>query len=214
MHSLTGLIEVAGNIHWQTYDVKQIEPEEGFSVGFSLNGAWSRRDALRRVADVLQKNDVKWLWPKGDRWFLNGDGVSSFRPDYLKELTWLQGTILIEPEVDAPQHAVVLDADRTGYLTTVRFTIYRDEAFLQRQQRIFLSHKSANKPLARQYSDVLRLLGFDPWLDEEAMPAGTELNRGILQGFNDSCAAVFLITPAFMDEKYLRTEINYAVDQK
>ena len=68
--------------------------------------------------------------------------------------------------------------------------------------------------MARRFSMALESLGFSPWLDEEAMPAGTELNRGILKGFHDSCAAVFLITPEFKDEKYLRNEINYAVDEK
>ena len=46
------------------------------------------------------------------------------------------------------------------------------------------------------------------------MPAGTEVHRGIKDGFENSCAAVFFITPAFKDEAFLRSELNYAVDQK
>src|SRR5262249_23753400 len=79
---------------------------------------------------------------------------------------------------------------------------------------IFLSHKGADKPLVRDYWQLLKNMGFDPWLDEDAMVAGTELERGILQGFEKSCAAVFFITPNFRDEGYLATEVDYAIEQK
>jgi hypothetical protein len=82
------------------------------------------------------------------------------------------------------------------------------------RMKIFLSHKGSDKAFVRQFGDVLKLLGFDPWLDEDAMPAGTNLQRGILDGFNNSCAAVFFITPSFEDEKYLATEIDYAIGEK
>jgi len=80
--------------------------------------------------------------------------------------------------------------------------------------RIFLSHRSVDKPLVRRYYDALKQLGFDPWLDEEAMPAGASLERGILKGFEESCAAVFFVTGNFSDERYLATEVEYAVIQK
>ena len=80
--------------------------------------------------------------------------------------------------------------------------------------RIFLSHKGADKQLVREYKRTLEELGFDPWLDEDAMSAGTELERGILQGFKDSCAAIFFITPSFKDENYLATEVDYAIAEK
>jgi hypothetical protein len=80
--------------------------------------------------------------------------------------------------------------------------------------RIFLSHKSVDKPLVYRYYHALKELGFDPWLDEEAMPAGANLERGILKGFEESCAAVFFITENFKDQSYLATEVDYAVIQK
>jgi len=80
--------------------------------------------------------------------------------------------------------------------------------------KIFLSHKGSDKPFVRKFKDTLSLLGFSPWLDEDAMPAGTNLERGILQGFKDSCAAVFFVTPDFHDEKYLASEVDYAVQEK
>ena len=80
--------------------------------------------------------------------------------------------------------------------------------------RVFLSHKGADKPMVRMFKRILEEIGFDPWLDEDAMAAGAELERSILQGFKDSCAAVFFVTPNFQDESYLSTEINYAIQEK
>lgn len=77
--------------------------------------------------------------------------------------------------------------------------------------KIFLSHKSPDKGLVRDFKRTLELLGFDPWLDEDAMTAGTQLERGILQGMHESCAAVFFLTPKFSDESFLAAEINYAI---
>jgi hypothetical protein len=57
-------------------------------------------------------------------------------------------------------------------------------------------------------------LGFDPWLDESNMPVGSNLERELLRGFEQSCAAVFFITENFLDEAYLATEVEYAILQK
>ena len=82
------------------------------------------------------------------------------------------------------------------------------------ETRIFLSHKSIDKPIVERYYSALKALGFEPWLDEPDMPAGTNLERGILEGFEKSCAAVFFITANFKDEKYLASEVDYAIIQK
>ena len=119
---------------------------------------------------------------------------------------------MVEPELEA-------EAEAFGHPVQLKrkwlvFTILREEHVLNQQKRVFLSHKGVDKDLVRQYCDTLKSLGFAPWLDDEAMPAGTEVDRGILKGMQDSCAAVFFITPQFRDETFLRDEINYAVQQK
>lgn len=80
--------------------------------------------------------------------------------------------------------------------------------------KIFLSHKSVDKPLVHRYYHALKAVGFEPWLDEPNMPAGSNLERELLRGFEESCAAVFFVTDNFRDEKYLATEVDYAVRQK
>lgn len=80
--------------------------------------------------------------------------------------------------------------------------------------KIFLSHKSINKERVRNFKSTLELLGFSPWLDEEAMSAGANLERSLSKGMKDSCAAIFFITPEYKDENYLATEIDYAISRK
>ena len=81
-------------------------------------------------------------------------------------------------------------------------------------KRVFLSHKGVNKDLVIDFKETLELLGYEPWLDEDAMPAGTPLERGLFEGMKDSCGVVFFVTPEFRDEGYLETEINYAIQEK
>ena len=81
-------------------------------------------------------------------------------------------------------------------------------------RKIFLSHKTYDKARVLDYKEALEERGYETWLDDEAMPAGTELQRGLLQGMKESCAVVFFITPLFEDERFLRSEINYAIREK
>ena len=46
------------------------------------------------------------------------------------------------------------------------------------------------------------------------MDAGANLERELIRGFNESCAVVFFMTEHFKEEKYLATDIDYAVQQK
>lgn len=81
-------------------------------------------------------------------------------------------------------------------------------------KKIFLSHKGSDKEKVVDFKDTLELLGYKPWLDDDAMPAGTPVERGILEGMKTSCAVVFFITSSFEDEGYLRTEVEHAVREK
>jgi hypothetical protein len=82
------------------------------------------------------------------------------------------------------------------------------------QNSIFLSHKSTDKETVRLYYSALKAAGFSPWLDDENMHAGDQLDRGILDGFKESCAVVFFLTPSFKDELFLAAEINHARRQE
>ena len=84
----------------------------------------------------------------------------------------------------------------------------------ENEVKIFLSHKTVDKVIVERYHRALLELGYSPWLDKEDMVAGSNVERDILQGFEESCAAVFFVTKNFKDEKFLATEVDYAIQQK
>ena len=82
------------------------------------------------------------------------------------------------------------------------------------RKSIFLSHRGSDKDIVLEYKGILEEIGYKPWLDDEAMPAGTPLERGLLKGMQESCAVIFFVTPDFTDAGFLETEINYALTEK
>jgi hypothetical protein len=80
--------------------------------------------------------------------------------------------------------------------------------------RIFLSHKTVNKPMVQPYYDLLAALGFSPWLDEKDLKAGDTLHREIASGFDHACAVVFFVTADFKDERWLAHEVDQAVKRR
>lgn len=81
-------------------------------------------------------------------------------------------------------------------------------------RKVFLSHKGVDKPLVRDFTSTLAELGYDPWIDEDMLAAGHELERSLLKGMQESCGALFFITPAFTDVGWLSKEIDYAIAEK
>lgn len=79
--------------------------------------------------------------------------------------------------------------------------------------RVFMSHKGVNKPLVRAVSETLNMIGVKTWLDDEQMPAGQPVVRTLGKGVADCIAAVFFISDAFKDEKYIKHEIDWALDR-
>jgi hypothetical protein len=82
------------------------------------------------------------------------------------------------------------------------------------ETKLFLSHKTVDKPLVYRYYDALKQVGLDPWLDDPNMAAGADLASEIVRGFEESCAAVFFLTENFTEGDHLAAEIQHAVSQK
>ena len=96
---------------------------------------------------------------------------------------------------DKDYSVVIIKKDGTNLNSELLKLLERHEYVMGvKKMKIFLSHKTVNKPFVRKYKEFLDTL--------------------ILQGFKDSCAAVFFITPQYKDEGFLATEINYAMTQK
>ncbi|MDO6655929.1 toll/interleukin-1 receptor domain-containing protein [Anaerobacillus sp. 1_MG-2023] len=110
---------------------------------------------------------------------------------------------------------VILKIDGSNFESELHKLLQRHEVVMGVVGiKIFLSHKGVDKEMVRNFKSTLEIVGFDPWLDEDAMHAGVSLERGIRGGFTDSCAAIFFITPNFKDEAFLATEVDYAISEK
>jgi hypothetical protein len=133
-----------------------------------------------------------------------------------KQEGWIElfRTLIVRPFADDLSHRLGTAADLATPEARAVQAIPLSRIPSPKEVRIFLSHKSVDKPLVYRYYHCLKQIGFDPWLDESDMPVGANLERGILLGFQESCAAVFFITDNFADEKYLAAEVDYAVMQK
>jgi hypothetical protein len=213
MHGIIGLLADSGRINWQKspHNVWGNDNDVGLQISFPFTQKLTFRDAQRIISEAIIINKIDWIIPEREIWHVNISLLIKWlekegEPDYLKDLNWLSGVVRLKPEL--------IHMGRGHGESIFCLNIYQDEYLLNMKTKIFLSHKGSDKPMVRRFHDVLEILGFEPWLDEEAMPAGTERDRGILQGFKDSCASIFFITPNFKDERFIRNEINYAIEEK
>ncbi len=211
MHGLTGLFIPGGGITWQIargpFEYRDVD---GVFLNFPFSSRVPRRRALEIVAEGLKKNNITWLRRVRHEWHLNLDELRQF-VDPWHDTDWITGTILVEPDVETDRRKI-FDKERDE--TAVKFIVTREEIELAANKRIFLSHKGVDKPRVRRIYEALTLLGFEPWLDEADMNAGAELERALLCGMKESCAAVFFVTPDYVDDSFLATEVDYAIAQK
>ncbi len=216
MRYITITVNQYPKIGYQFFGENWGEPEEGICINMSFHREMSDREALSLAEELVEKNDIPWLTPHRDNWLIDTTQLriwlqSGNKVEFLDGMDWLSGVARIQPRIERDRR---MTFDELREESSVRLYISKEEFTLDQRTKILLSHKSANKPMVRGYFDTLKELGYDPWLDEEDMAAGTELHRGIQRGFKDSCAAVFFITPEFKDERYLRQEVNYAMAEK
>lgn len=139
-------------------------------------------------------------YPQG---IYKGDGVTA-----------LFRTVVIRPLADELSHRLGDAADMASPEARELQAVPLSRIPTIKEIKIFLSHKSVDKPLVYRYYHALKQVGFDPWLDDPNLAAGANLERELFRGFQESCAAVFFITENFKDEKYLASEVDYAVMQK
>ncbi|WP_456265620.1 MULTISPECIES: toll/interleukin-1 receptor domain-containing protein [unclassified Bacillus (in: firmicutes)] len=188
-------LQESGNQPWHEYD--------GISIDFILNLKHiPEKEYLLKVSSLCKQFD--WVNVEDDSFIFDLEKIKrNFK--VFEECKWMKSYISLKPNYEPA-------LDDSKFI--VSFSATKKEIEVNSPKKIFLSHKGADKPLVREYFQLLKELGFDPWLDEDAMVAGTKLNRGIYEGFKESCAAVFFVTSAFKDEDYLEDEVDYAIDEQ
>ncbi len=187
------------------------DEEEALEIQISNFNSNKEKYVYTELKKRLDQNSIEWLYENENNWFLNLDKLIELFPGFL-DLKWLtKGNIQISPEIVTNQKEVF---GKLKDEVSIIIEVTEEHTMNYQPRKIFLSHKGINKPIVSDFYEVLKTMGFDPWLDEKAMVAGSNLERELKKGFNDSCAAIFFITPDYKDENYLATEIDYAIQEK
>jgi hypothetical protein len=205
MVTVVANIPISGNTEWIFFENPEIDPEEGITFSFSFPIITDKRIAFQRLRDQLKLAKINWIYNDNGNWFINLNKVRKNFKQFEKN-DWLKGILIIEPDVEIKYEFV--------NKIIIKFVLTKEYVMCQYPSKIFLSHKGVDKPIVREFKNTLGLFGFSPWFDEDSLVAGDELERSLLTGFKDSCAAIFFITSSFNDENYLASEINYAISEK
>lgn len=202
---------IGGAIKWQDLGAMGgAYTEDGITISFPIFHRATAKEASKLVGNVLAGNSVEWLRLDKGAWMFRSDKFKEFFPRY-ETAGWLSGNFELEMDHDIRRERVF---DREEDQTVVKFVITPEIVREKMERKIFLSHKGVDKPVIRRFKAALEVVGFEPWLDEDAMVAGAELERALLAGFKSSCAAVFFVTPNYVDSGYLASEVNYAIQEK
>ncbi|AZS14327.1 toll/interleukin-1 receptor domain-containing protein [Paenibacillus lutimineralis] len=195
------IYENAGELEYSFNGNEDWHETDGISIDFLFKKGTLHRELIDKVIN-LSKN-IDWIKIEGRDFFFDLKKLKA-TSEIFSDCLWLDGTIHLSYTFDKSMNDEEI----------VCFTSSKEEIEINMPKKIFLSHRGLDKPLVREYHKLLLELGYEPWLDEEDMAAGAKLHRGILQGMKDSCAAVFFVTPNYIDDGYLEIEIDQAVNQK
>lgn len=77
--------------------------------------------------------------------------------------------------------------------------------------KVFISHNTEDKPLARRIGRLLLENGFKPWIDEGEIKPGQSLIRKITEGIHDSDRLIALVTPNSVNSKWVNFELEKAM---
>ena len=77
--------------------------------------------------------------------------------------------------------------------------------------RIFISHSSKDKLLARQLAQRLSAAGLSVWIPEDEILPGDNWAKKVGQALEDSDLMVVLVTPHAFETEWLKEEIQYAL---
>lgn len=195
-------------------------------IRFEFHEKIQERQVIKKIEEIIRAGQYHWLRHHGGLWEVDADILAQRIDPSYNPPAWFRGRITVQLACESSE---ILPPPRMGldnkvlppepsfykrFKTFAKFTIDEEIVNEQAPKKVFLSHKSLDKTMVRRYSNALKTMGFEVWLDEDAMPAGTSLERGLSSGFKDSCAAVFFITPNYVDKGFLETEIDYAIREK
>lgn len=122
MWYLNGRLVLSGDIHWQRSKDGVGDEEEGVKVSFhltSFSNQNQRRQAIKAIERILEKNKVSWITTGHKEWTLDLDKLKEFIPDF-SSMNWFKGKVSLEPEFETEKRIVF---DKPKYDARVAFYI-------------------------------------------------------------------------------------------
>jgi hypothetical protein len=194
-------------IHGNEFKKSDLIKNDTLVIEFEFREFTTENRAIQLTKRLLTHYNAEWITFSEPAWTINLDLLRK-SINKIPYLAWMTG--IANPTIDIDY--TTQPFNENNKFTRVRLTMTPDS--IKKPDKIFLSHKGVDKPRIREYKAALEIVGFQTWLDEDAMVAGVELERELLKGFKDSCAAVFFITKNYEDKGFLSTEIDYAIQEK
>lgn len=77
---------------------------------------------------------------------------------------------------------------------------------------VFLSHHSADKPAIRQLATALTRRGLLPWLDEDRLSLGVDIDQQLTQAIRAGVVTVVLLTPDSLASGWVDQELRLAME--
>lgn len=108
MWYVTGIPALAGNILWQHGEGGAWEKEKGVKISFhlpSFSNQNQRRQAIKAIERILEKNNVSWINTGHKEWILDLDKLKEFIPNS-SSMNWLKGKVSLEPEFEIEERMV------------------------------------------------------------------------------------------------------------
>lgn len=83
---------------------------------------------------------------------------------------------------------------------------------MENQRKTFLSYSRVNKEFAIRLAKELKAEGFDIWLDQLDIPAGSRWDREVEKALKESEIFMIILTQSSIESENVLDEIGYAID--
>lgn len=107
-------------------------------------------------------------------------------------------------EISGSESVVTLTKERLG----INANEDEDEEMEEPQPKVFLSHASEDRTLAKQVAEHLIANGIDTFFDQWEIGPGDSIRQKIDQGLEDCTHFILLATPNTIEKPWVKTEID------
>src|ERR1700693_2866682 len=144
-----------------------------FEISFNSFSYESDNSTLRHFQHMLSNAGIDWLYARSGRWTFDPSAFKLDLSDFMLP-AWLVRKVPVAVEVVQYDDRFAGEVRRRS-----RVIVRMEQAEIQSRGPVFLSHKSADKPLVRDIATALGLAGVNTWFDENSLNAGSHLERSL-----------------------------------